>query len=152
MLRGQEWLLRWHYLVQSGPSDEVMLCIWFWECQKNYHIHPALIDRMKDSGGVALKEFFILYLQTVTFYHPLWTQLIKLAEEEDNVKILGIRFPKQNIEKDLELDLKDESLKLHMVQGLGHPPSIYSLAHTECSQCNNNKCRQPLLLRQLLSF
>lgn len=85
---------------------------------------------MKDSGGVALKEFFILYLQTVTFYHPLLTQLIKLAEEEDNVKILGIRFPKQNIEKNLELGLKDESLKMHMVQGLGHPLSLYSLAHT----------------------
>lgn len=43
MLRGQEWLLRWHYLVHSGPSDEVMLCIWFWECQKKLS-HTLIFD------------------------------------------------------------------------------------------------------------
>lgn len=80
---------------------------------------------MKNSGGVALKEFFILYLQTVTFYHPLLTQLIKLAEEEDSVKILGTRFPKQNIEKDLELDLRDKRLKMRRA----HHPSTALHTH-----------------------
>lgn len=56
-----------------------------------------------------------LYLQTVTLSHPLPLQLIKPAEEEDSVQIFGIRFPKENIEKEMELDLRDKSLKMRIV-------------------------------------
>lgn len=127
--------------------SEVILCIWFWECQKNLSQTPSF-DWQNEEQWWGCPE---RVLHTLSPDSHLLSSSINTAYQtgwggrqcEDS----GHQVSKAEYRKRSGVRPKRQTFK-----NAQSPPSIYSLAHTlGCSRCNDSKCRQPLLLWQLLS-